>query len=201
MNAFPAYFPLTGRKVVIVGSGETADGKARLFDGSPAELVRIAEGPEAFAAETYAGAALVFIATSSEASDMRAAAAVRAAHVPVNVVDRPALCDFYTPAVVDRADVVVAIGTNGAAPVLSGVLREAIEAAVPEGVEHLAALLGRVRAEVRAAFPDFEARRVFLRAQLSGPAAEAALAGDMARAEALLRSALTRSSSEPKGER
>ena len=49
MDAFPAFFPLTGRKVVIAGVGEAADAKARLFDGSPAHIMRL-EGPSAFLA-------------------------------------------------------------------------------------------------------------------------------------------------------
>ena len=191
MNAFPAYFPLTGRKVVIVGTNDHAEGKAKLFVGSPAELTRIgADGPEAFDPATYAGAALAFISTSSEADDIRAAQAARAAHVPVNVVDRPALCDFFTPALVDRGEVVVAIGTGGNAPLLSAVLRKDIEAVVPQGAGRLAALLGGLRGEIREAFPEFEARRVFLLAVLDGPAAKAALDGDLDRAETLLRAAI-----------
>ena len=99
----------------------------------------------------------------------------------------PALCDFYTPALVDRGDVVVvAIGTGGHAPLLSAVLRKQIEAVVPEGAGRLAGLLGGLRAEIREAFPDFEDRRAPSCARIiDGPAAEAALTGrgDMARAE------------------
>ena len=109
MESFPAYFPLAGRRVVIVGSGEMADGKARLFEGSPAEVVRLDDG-RAFDPETYRGAVLAFIAGENEAFDAAAAAAAREAGVPVNVVDRPALCDFFTPALVDRGEVVVANG-------------------------------------------------------------------------------------------
>jgi precorrin-2 dehydrogenase/sirohydrochlorin ferrochelatase len=189
MNAFPAFFPLAGRKVVIVGEGEGADIKARLFDGSPAQVSRLtaAQGADPAA---YAGAVLAFVAVKDEAQATAAAAAARAAHVPVNVVDRPTLCDFTTPALVDRGDVVAAIGTGGTAPLLASLLRGDIEARLPEGAGHVAALLGRMQAEVREAFPDLARRRAFLRAALSGPSAEAALAGDPDRAEALLREAM-----------
>ncbi|HRD29269.1 MAG TPA: siroheme synthase, partial [Caulobacter sp.] len=60
MDAFPAFFPLTGRKVVIAGAGEAAEAKARLFEGSPAVVVRL-EGPNAFLAGAYTGAILAFI--------------------------------------------------------------------------------------------------------------------------------------------
>ena len=105
-----------------------------------------------------------------------AARAARAAGVPVNVTDRPDLCDFVTPAVIDRGEVVAAIGTGGTAPILASLLRGDIEARVPEGAGRIAALLGRMQPEVRAAFPDLAQRRAFLRSVLDGPAAEAALA-------------------------
>ncbi len=190
MNSFPAFFPLAGRRVVIVGEGEGAEAKTRLFDGSPAEVVRLSAAAAADPA-AYAGAVLAFVAVKTEAQALAAAAAARAAHVPVNVVDRPLLCDFTTPALIDRGEVVAAIGTGGNAPILASLLRGDIEARVPKGAGRIAALLGRMQDEVRAAFPDQAQRRAFLRAVLDGPAAEAALAGDDAQAERLLRRAVS----------
>jgi precorrin-2 dehydrogenase/sirohydrochlorin ferrochelatase len=189
LDAFPAFFPLAGRTVVIAGAGEAADAKARLFDGSPAALRRIA-GAEMTAPESYAGAVLAFIATEDETLARRAAEAARAAHVPVNVVDRPQLCDFTTPAVIDRGEVVAAIGTGGASPMLATLLRHDIEARVPQGAGQVAVLLRRMQDEVRAALPDLDRRRAFLRDLLTGPAAAAAMAGDLVRAETLARQAL-----------
>ena len=54
MDTFPAFFPLAGRRVVIAGEGEAAEVKARLFEGSPAEVIRLA-GEEAFDPQRYAG--------------------------------------------------------------------------------------------------------------------------------------------------
>jgi precorrin-2 dehydrogenase/sirohydrochlorin ferrochelatase len=189
VDAFPAFFPLAGRIVVIAGSGEGAEAKVRLFDGSPAQLERL-EGAAALDPQSYAGAALGFVASADDAFATAAAAAARAAHVPVNVVDRPQLCDFTTPAVIDRGEVVAAIGTGGASPMLAALLRQDIEARVPEGAGRVAALFRSLQDEVRAALPDTGRRRAFLRAALTGPAAEAAMAGDMARAADLLRQAL-----------
>ena len=189
MNAFPAYFPLVGKRVVIVGEGEGAEAKARLFAGSPAVVERMSAAAGADA-RAYIGAILAFVATKDDAAAAAASRAARAAGVPVNVVDRPQLSDFVTPAVIDRGEVVAAVGTGGTAPILASLLRGDIEARVPEGAGHVAALLGRMQAEVRAAFPDLAQRRAFLRSVLGGPAAEAALAGDGDRAEALLREAI-----------
>jgi siroheme synthase-like protein len=189
METFPAFFPLAGRRVVIVGEGDAADAKARLFDGSPAVVTRLAAG-EAVEAAVYAGAALAFIAGGDEAFLTQAAAAARAAGTPVNVVDHPELCDFITPAIVDRGEVVAAVGTTGAAPMLAALLRNDLEAAIPEGAGRVAALFRQLRDEVRAALPDLAKRRAFLREALGGPAAEAAIRGDMADAAGLLRQAL-----------
>ncbi|MDB5457363.1 MAG: siroheme synthase [Caulobacter sp.] len=189
MESFPAFFPLAGRIVVIVGAGEAADNKARLFDGSPATLLRL-DGEPALRSETYAGAALVFIGGGDAAFVRAAAEAARHAGVPVNVVDRPELCDFTTPAVIDRGGVVAAVGTGGAAPILATLLRNDIEARVPEGAGRLAALLQRFQCELRAALPVLHLRRAFLRQAVTGAAGQAALAGDMAAAETLFREAL-----------
>jgi len=191
VEAFPAFFPLTGRRVVIAGEGEAAEAKARLFDGSPAEIVRLA-GDEAADPERYRGAALAFVAIADADARQAAADAARAAHVPRNVVDHPELCDFHTPAVIDRGQVVAAIGTGGASPLLASMLRADVEAHVPAGAGRVAALLQRRQDAVREAFPDLARRRAFLRAAVSGPAAEAALRGDMAQAEALLDAAIAR---------
>ena len=189
MNSFPAYFPLAGKRVLIVGEGEGAEAKARLFAGSPAVVERMSALAGADP-RAYIGAVLAFIATKDDDAARTAARAARAAGVPVNVVDRPDLCDFVTPAVIDRGEVVAAIGTGGTAPILASLLRGDIEARLPEGAGRVAALLGRMQPEVRAAFPDLSRRRAFLRSVLDGPAAEAALSGDEGRAEALLRAAI-----------
>jgi precorrin-2 dehydrogenase/sirohydrochlorin ferrochelatase len=138
----------------------------------------------------YQGAALAFVASPDDAFAEQAAAAARAAHVPVNVVDRPQLCDFTTPAVIDRGEVVAAVGTAGASPMLATLLRHDIEARVPEGAGRVAALFRKLQAEVREALPEPHRRRAFLRAALTGPAAQAALSGDMALAERRLRETL-----------
>jgi precorrin-2 dehydrogenase/sirohydrochlorin ferrochelatase len=189
MDSFPAFFPLAGRRVVIVGHGDFAEGKAKLFEGSPAELVRL-DDAQALDPAAYSGAALVFVASEDGDFAEAAARAAKQAGAPVNVVDRPHLCDFFTPALVDRGQVVAAVGTGGASPVLAQVLKEEIAAHVPEGEGRVAALLHQFREETRRAFPDIGERRKFVLGLLSGPAAAAARAGDMDEARRLLREAL-----------
>jgi precorrin-2 dehydrogenase/sirohydrochlorin ferrochelatase len=189
MDVFPAFFPLAGRSVVLAGEGEGAEAKARLLQGSPARLDRVA-GEAALSPKTYAGATLAFVASPDPAFCEAAAAAAREAGAPVNVTDHPELSDFHTPAIVDRGEVVAAVGTAGAAPILAALVRAELEARLPEEIGPLAALFGRLRSEIRAAFPDLSRRRAFLRAALAGPIAAAARRGDIEDAGELLRAAL-----------
>ena len=165
--------------MVVAGTGEAAEAKARLFVGSPATVVRI-EGAMALEQRSYSGAILAFIADPDEVFVTRAAGAARSAGVLVNVTDRPRLCDFTTPALIDRGEVVAAIGTGGSSPMLAAMLRNDIEQQIPEGTGRVAALFRQFQDQVRARFPELSQRRAFLRLALSGPAAQAALAGDMA---------------------
>jgi len=189
MDAFPAFFPLAGRTVAIVGDGEPAEAKARLFAGSPARLLRI-DAERALDPGSYEDASLVFVAAGDGAFREAAAKVARQAGAVVNVVDHPALSDFHTPALVDRGEVVAAVGTTGASPMLAALLRSDIEARIPPGAGRVAALFGAMRARLRATLPDLDARRAFLREALTGPAAQAAMDDDMAKARRLLGEAL-----------
>lgn len=190
MDAFPAFVPLRGARVVVVGESEGADAKARLFDGSPATLVRIADPVEAVRPDAYRGATLAFVALEGE-SGLAAAEVARAAGAWVNVVDRPAASDFYTPSIVDRGAVVGAVGTAGTAPLLAARLRGELEARWPAGLGRLALFLASLREELRAALPSAQARRTALYRILDGPSAEAALAGDDGAALDHARAAIT----------
>ena len=141
-------------------------------------MVRI-DGQAAFEPNAYEGAPLAFIASQDENFAREAAAAARAGGAMVNVFDRPALSDFHTPAIVDRGQVVAAIGTSGSAPLMAQLLRAEVEARVPEAAGRIATLLGERRAALTSAFPDLVQRRSFLRAVLAGPVGRAAEAGDM----------------------
>jgi precorrin-2 dehydrogenase/sirohydrochlorin ferrochelatase len=191
MEAFPAFFPLTGARVVIAGEGEGADAKARLLAPSPAKLERLT-GAAALDAKSYAGAVLAFIVSPDAAFREGAVKAAKAAGAAVNVVDHPDLSDFHSPAIIDRGQVVAAIGTAGAAPMIAALLRAELEAKIPAGLGRVAELFGRLQSDIRAAFPDLAHRRAFLRAALDGPVGQAADAGNMDRAETLLHAQLAK---------
>ena len=187
MDQFPAFLPLAGRRVVIVGSGEAADAKARLFDGSPAVLVRL-EVPDP---AVLAAADLVFIALPDGPALEAALAQARAGRALVNVVDRPELSAFTTPSILDRGTVVAAIGTGGAAPMLATRLRQQLEAVTPPRLGELADFLRARQGRIRQQFPDLVARRRVLRRILEGPTAAAVLAGDLDAAQTAFEAALT----------
>jgi uroporphyrin-III C-methyltransferase/precorrin-2 dehydrogenase/sirohydrochlorin ferrochelatase len=202
MRQFPAFFNLHGQRVVIVGSGEEALRKLRLLVSAGALPVIISDhnGPahdhEMSAKAIHMTmddlpAALETARLAIVAEDNpEAVATIRAARVPLNVVDRPELCDFTVPSILDRGDVVAAIGTNGTAPVLAKSIRTKLEALLPARIGDLAALAGRFRETVKAALPDFSARRKFWERTLTGRAAELAYAGDLQGAEAAMRAEL-----------
>lgn len=195
MDAFPAFIPLAGKTVIVVGDGETADAKARLFDGSPARLLRLSL-QQAGKPGALEGAALVFVA-GPEAQARSIADDARASGALVNVVDIPALGDFTTPSIVDRGRVVGAVGTDGSAPVLAVRLRQQIETLWPQRLGLLAEVMGVMRLEAKASLPDMAQRRTWLRGLATGAVAEAALAGRGEEALSLARELLAHAARPP----
>jgi uroporphyrin-III C-methyltransferase/precorrin-2 dehydrogenase/sirohydrochlorin ferrochelatase len=185
MRHFPVFLDLAAGPVVLVGSGAAALAKLRLLRAADAN-VRWYRDPEAV---DIADAVAVIAADGSAADDVIAARA-RASRIPVNVVDRPELSTFIVPAIVDRGDVVVAIGTGGLAPVLARRLRARIEALLPSRIGALAALMGRYRARLAQAVPTYAARRRFWERVVDGPIGAALLAGRPLAAEAALARAI-----------
>jgi uroporphyrin-III C-methyltransferase / precorrin-2 dehydrogenase / sirohydrochlorin ferrochelatase len=172
----PLFFDLAGRRVVVVGGGPAAERRADLALSAGAAVYRV----ETVSAGDLKGAVAVFVATADLAADIEAQRAAKAAGVPVNVADRPQLSDFILPAIVDRDEVVVAISTGGASPILATTLRARIEAALPERIGALARLAKTFRAQASALIADAKVRRAFWHRLIEGPAARLALAGDEA---------------------
>ncbi len=198
MDVFPAFFPLAGRRVGLAGEGEGLDARLRLLGGGPGDLV-VLDAVAAASADAWAGMALAFVAHPEEAFAARFAGAARDAGVPVNVMDRPALCDFTVPALIDRGALVAAFGTGGASPLIAARLRAEMEPRLPEGLGRLARFLDARKADLRRRYPDPGARRVFLSGLLEGPVAAAVLEGrPEAEAEVLLAQALA-GSAPPRG--
>jgi uroporphyrin-III C-methyltransferase/precorrin-2 dehydrogenase/sirohydrochlorin ferrochelatase len=140
------------------------------------ELTYVAAGYDATQLE---GAWLVVAATDDAVTNERVSADAHARRLWVNVVDRPALCSFIVPSIVDRSPLVVAISSSGAVPVLARTLRARIESVVPARYAQLAAACASLRPEVKARLPDTRSRRQFWERALESAAAETILAGDL----------------------
>ena len=174
MKHLPLFFDLHGRRVVVVGEGPAADRRAALARSAGAVVRQLSDVQPS----DLRGAVAIFVATGDADRDTAAQRVAKSIGVPVNVADRPALCDFIMPAIVDRDDVVVAISTGGASPTLAAALRGRIEAALPDRIGALARLASAFRAQVNALILDPARRRAFWRALIDGPAGRLALAGD-----------------------
>lgn len=208
MQQFQPAIPLAGATVVVVGDGEAAENKVRLFRTAPCRLVwrtlgRTAPIPaDLHHAEIKSGrivppgafnrARLVFIAVEDEARAARLVRRARRSGALVNAVDNLPLCDFYTPAIVDRGAVTVALSTGGAAPILARDIRAAVEGAIPPGTGLLAEIANALRATVKQVLPGVDARRRFWEAALRGEAARLADRGDAPGARRALLAALDR---------
>ncbi|WP_428628605.1 precorrin-2 dehydrogenase/sirohydrochlorin ferrochelatase family protein [Sphingopyxis sp.] len=170
MHQLPIFLNLTGRIVVLVGEGEAADAKARLIERAGGRIVPAWEQ----------GATIAFVALDDEAEARAAATALRAHGLLVNVVDRPDLCDFTTPAMVDRAPVTIAIGTGGASAGLAKAVRQRIEALLPARLGALASALHAAREAMKARWPAAADRRRAIDAALASGGALDPLDGDAA---------------------
>ncbi|MBL0924472.1 MAG: siroheme synthase [Sphingomonadaceae bacterium] len=149
MEQLPIFVNLSGRKVILVGEGEAADAKRRLIERAGGQCVDAADRD----------ARLAFIAIEDEKAAIESAEDLKARGLLVNVVDRPEHCDFTTPAIVDRAPVLVAVGTGGASAGMAKAIRQRIETLLPSSTGKLASTIAAARQAIRFRWPDAADRR------------------------------------------
>lgn len=160
---FPVFLKLAGRRVLLVGGGPVAAAKLRGLLAAGAHVTVVAPRirpeveaaevtllPRAFQPSDVDGAWLV-VAAATPAVNREVAAAAEERHVFVNAVDDPGAASAYTGGVFRRDGVTIAVSTEGRAPALAGLLREALEAVIPEDlatwVEEARRLRERQKAE------------------------------------------------------
>jgi uroporphyrin-III C-methyltransferase/precorrin-2 dehydrogenase/sirohydrochlorin ferrochelatase len=156
LHSLPLFIRLNGRPVILVGEGEAAEPKRRLLERAGAIVV----------GEDDPDARLAIVADDDDA-----VARLKERGVLVNAVDRPELCDFTLPAIVDRAPVLIAIGTGGVSAGLAAAVRQRLEAVLPASLGRLAEALHGARAALRSALPDGGERRRAIGAALAPGAA------------------------------
>jgi uroporphyrin-III C-methyltransferase / precorrin-2 dehydrogenase / sirohydrochlorin ferrochelatase len=200
LRYFPIFVDLDGRDVLIAGGGEKALQKLRLVAKTTARIRVVGEAisediaaitrepalvleRRRFQAADVAGAAIVFAASDDPEEDRLVAEVARAQGIPVNVVDAPRESTFITPAIVDRDPVVVAIGTEGAAPILAREIKSKIEAFLPARFGRVAEHSMGLRRRVHETIADPVARRRVWEGLLLGVWRSAVLASDDKKAD------------------
>ena len=177
----PAFFALEDKRAIVAGGTQAAAWKAELLSAAGARVEVFAPAPSedmlALAADPprgaiaihqrtwtrddFAGAAIAVADCADDAEAAEFAAAARAAGVPVNVIDRPAFCDFSFGAIVNRSPLVIGISTDGASPVFGQTIRAKIEALIPKGFARWAEAARAWRPRVQALALPFRGRRTF----------------------------------------
>jgi uroporphyrin-III C-methyltransferase/precorrin-2 dehydrogenase/sirohydrochlorin ferrochelatase len=205
MRFLPVFLDLRTGPALLVGAGDLARAKLRLLAAAGARVRWYAtdgdhdlsglSATEAARIERADGDPLVADLTGviailcAGAGDIGPAMSARAKAVglPVNVMDDLAHSTFIFPAIVDRGDVVVAVGTGGSSPVVARRVRERIEAVLPARIGDLASFIGRWRKTIHARIPEFPLRRRFWERVVDGPIGALVLAGRKDEAEAALK--------------
>jgi len=177
----PVFLALGGRRAVLAGGSQSAAWKAELLSASGArvdvyapepcdDMLLVAGEPPGGAISVYrrawscqdlSGAAIAVGAFEDDEQAAVFAAGARALGVLVNVIDKPAFCDFAFGAIVNRSPLVIGISTDGAAPIFAQAIRAKLEALLPIGFAHWAAAAARWRSAVKACGLSFSGRRKF----------------------------------------
>jgi uroporphyrin-III C-methyltransferase/precorrin-2 dehydrogenase/sirohydrochlorin ferrochelatase len=204
MRFLPVFLDLQTGPVLLVGGGELARAKLRVLSAAGARIRWFAtdghhdvsglNADEVARIEFAAGDPLaadlngVIAILCAGAGDVGVAmsARARAAGLPVNVMDDLEHSSFIFPAIVDRGDVVVAVGTGGTSPVVARRVRERIEAMLPARIGELATFIGRSRKSINGRIAQMPLRRRFWERVIDGPIGALVLAGRHVEAEQAL---------------
>src|SRR6476619_4915005 len=177
----PVFLSLDGKRAVVAGGSPAAAWKAELLSASGArvevyatdicdELQQLAADPRRgaivinrcpWSADALKNAAVAIGAFEDDTEAAAFAAMARAAGVPVNVIDKPAFCDFSFGSIVNRSPLVIGISTDGAAPVFGQAIRAKLEALIPRGFARWAEAAREWRPRVLALALSFRERRRF----------------------------------------
>jgi uroporphyrin-III C-methyltransferase/precorrin-2 dehydrogenase/sirohydrochlorin ferrochelatase len=195
MRYLPVFLDLQSGKVLLVGAGDLARAKLRLLaaagarvrwfaTGGDHDLAGIADDEVARIERAHGdpltaelGGVIAILCAGAGDIGVAMSARAKAVGLPVNVMDDLAHSTFIFPAIVDRGDVVVAVGTGGASPVVARRVRERIEAMLPARIGDLAGFIGGFRKAMHTRIPEFSLRRRFWERVIDGPIGALVLAG------------------------
>ncbi|MDG1821187.1 MAG: siroheme synthase CysG [Methylophilaceae bacterium] len=204
MQALPIFMNIVNQHCVVIGGGEVATRKVMMLLKAHAAITLVSpEVCHELQAMIDAGeiqylnaifeptqidkARLVIAATDDEAVNEAVSVAAQLANIPVNVVDSPALCTFTMGSIIDRSPIVIAVSSEGNAPVLARYIRAKIETLLPAAYGRIAGIAGEFRDQVKDKFATTQARRIFWEGVLQGPWVERVLSGQEHAARVLLK--------------
>jgi uroporphyrin-III C-methyltransferase/precorrin-2 dehydrogenase/sirohydrochlorin ferrochelatase len=196
MRLFPAFFYTDDAHVTVFGGGEEARRKVRLLAKTTAQITviidteidpgfaqefagRITIAPREMAGQALDRSKFAIIACRTKENCDQSIVWAREYGIPINVVDQPEECDFTVPSILERGEIVAAVGSGGAAPVLAKRVRTSLEALMPQNMGPLSELARDFRPRVYQVLDDGTKRRQFWEAALNGAPAELALDGKL----------------------
>lgn len=203
MQALPIFFNIKNRHCVVIGGGDVATRKVNMLLKADADVtivspslveaiqVLLDDGKVKVVKADYEknqlmGACLAIAATDNQAVNKEVSRDAQALNIPVNVVDSPALCTFTMGSIIERSPVVIAVSSEGNAPVLARYIRTKIETMLPAGYGRIAEIAGEFRDKVKLKFTTTQQRRIFWEDVLQGPVVERVLSGQEQAARELL---------------
>jgi uroporphyrin-III C-methyltransferase/precorrin-2 dehydrogenase/sirohydrochlorin ferrochelatase len=207
MQALPIFLNIKNRPCVVIGGGEVAARKVTMLLKADAAITvyspeicqelqalvsaeKIKHVRTHFEPNQLAHACLVIAATDDETVNVAVSVAAKLQNIPVNVVDAPDLCTFTMGSIIDRSPVVIAVSSEGNAPVLARYIRTKIETMLPASYGRIAAIAGEFREQVKDKFATTQLRRRFWEGVLQGPMVERVLSGQEQAARELLQDIL-----------
>ncbi len=207
MDLLPIFLDVKQKPCIVIGGGEVAGRKVNLLLRAGANVRVIApvlgstldqlnrQGlieyePREYSPQDLDMACLIIAATDNADVNRQLSTEARQRHIPVNVVDQPALSSFIMPSIIDRSPVIAAVSTGGASPVLARLIRSRLESLIPAGYGRLAELASRFRSRVKARFSDPADRRRFWEEIMQGGVAERVFSGHLGEADRLMEAAL-----------
>ena len=178
MSYFPFFVDIENKTFLVVVGGRIATEKIRRLFSFSASVVVVAKETaisdewgceirrKTFEEEDLEGMDFCIAATGNADTDECIASACRKRQIPINVADRPGLCDFILPAFVKKGDLVVAVSTSGASPGYAGRLRDEIADQIPENIESVLEEMQRLRRELKQEVGTQKERAAILRDRL-----------------------------------
>jgi len=178
MKSFPIFINLIHKPVLVIGGGDVALRKIEMLLKADAKITVIASSLckelkhyqklkkihvkiKSFERNDLTHPVLVVAATDNKKINLLVSKTAQALNIPVNVVDEPSLCTFTMGSIIDRSPLLIAISSEGNAPVLAKFVREKIEALIPHSFSKLASVMGSMRDSIKNRYETTQSRRIF----------------------------------------